>query len=155
MTIQNAKNKLIPNKRYQNIGYQKLWNAIGIFWPPCILVNNTAIFPPCYRYKLEKYLNLRFEWRIDHGAKCSLIIGILLVFWHKIQRLHLCWWRMLETKYVGDGFGHFGHQHPLSPNISVEHQLPKDATNILKLSPATSHQHHNVTNMTVVSSNRF
>ena len=40
---------------------------------------------------------------------------------------------MLEMKCVGDGFGHFGPQHPLSFNISVEHR---------KLSPTLSHQHH-------------
>ena len=45
------------------------------------------------------------------------------------------WRRMLETKYVGDindigdGFGHFGHQYPISFYISVEHQHSKDVTN--------------------------
>ena len=30
--------------------------------------------------------------------------------------------RWLEFLDIGDGFGHFGHQHPLSLNISVGHQ---------------------------------
>ena len=37
-------------------------------------------------------------------------------------QLHRYWWRMLETKYVGDGFGHFGNQQPLSFYISLGHQ---------------------------------
>ena len=45
-------------------------------------------------------------------------------------RLHRCWWRMLETKCVGDGFGNSGHQHPLSFYIIVGHQHSKDVTNI-------------------------
>ena len=36
-----------------------------------------------------------------------------------------------------------------SLNKSVGHQHPKDVTNILILSPTVSHQHHNVSNMTV------
>ena len=65
---------------------------------------------------------------------------------------------MLETKCVGDDFGHFSHQHPLSPNISVTltlcraptskrcHQDLNSVANILKLSPTVSHQNHSVTN---------
>ena len=34
----------------------------------------------------------------------------------------MCEWQL---KDVGDGFGDFGHQHPLSFPISVEHQRPK------------------------------
>ena len=49
--------------------------------------------------------------------------------------LHRYCWRMLETNCVGDGVGDFSHQHPLSLNISVEHQHPKDVTKILILSP--------------------
>jgi len=43
---------------------------------------------------------------------------------------------------VGDGFGHFGHQDPLSFYISVGHQHSKDVTNISKISPTLSHQQH-------------
>ena len=42
-------------------------------------------------------------------------------------------WRQFQD--VGDAFGYFGHQHPLSLNISVGHQLAKDVTKILILSP--------------------
>jgi len=58
---------------------------------------------------------------------------------------------------VGNAFGYFGHQNPLSLKISVGHQLPKDVTKILimspimKLSRTSSQQHHNVTNMTVAN----
>ena len=54
------------------------------------------------------------------------------VSWRQESR---SWRRMLETKYVGDikdigdGFGHFGHQHPISFYISVGHQHSKDVTN--------------------------
>ena len=48
--------------------------------------------------------------------------------------LHRSWWRLLETKCVGDSFGSFCHQHSLSFNISVEHQQPKNVTNIEILS---------------------
>ena len=41
----------------------------------------------------------------------ELIRGFMLVTYEQMSRLHQCWRRMLETKYVGDGFGHFGHQH--------------------------------------------
>ena len=41
-------------------------------------------------------------------------------------------WRQLGD--VGDGFGHFRHQDPLSFIISVGHQHPKDVTNIEILS---------------------
>ena len=44
----------------------------------------------------------------------------------------MCWWQFED---VGDGFGHFGHQNPLSLNISLGHQHPKDVTKILILSP--------------------
>ena len=48
-----------------------------------------------------------------------------------IFRLHRCWWQMfVATKDVGDGVDHFGHQHPLSFYISVEHKHSKDVTNI-------------------------
>ena len=37
-------------------------------------------------------------------------------------------WRQLRD--IGDGFGRLRHQHHLFFNISVEHQHPKDVTNI-------------------------
>ena len=61
----------------------------------------------------------------------------------------MCW---RQFCYVGDGFGRFCHQHPLSFNISVGHQQPKErhqyrnsVTNIQKLSQRQSHQHPHVT----------
>ena len=44
---------------------------------------------------------------------------------------------MLETKCVGDGFGHFVHQRQLSFYISVGHQHSKDVTKIEILSPTS------------------
>jgi len=49
---------------------------------------------------------------------------------------------MLETKYVGDSFGHFGRQHPLSFYINVGHQHSKDVIKAHILSPTSN----NVTN---------
>ena len=43
---------------------------------------------------------------------------------------------------VGDRFGHFGRQHPLSFYVSAEHQQLKYAKKIEILSPTLSHQHH-------------
>ena len=72
-----------------------------------------------------------------------IIFGDRLLHLRKIIRLHRCWWRMLETKCVGDnfkilvshtngdGFCHFGYQRSLSFNISVGQQHPKDVTKIV------------------------
>ena len=56
-----------------------------------------------------------------------------------------CWRQFWD---VGDGFGRFCHEHPLSFNISVAHQHPKchlyrnAVTNSQKLSPTSNcHQH--------------
>ena len=40
---------------------------------------------------------------------------------------------MLETKCVDDGFGHFGHQDPLSFSTSVGHQVAKCRWHILSV----------------------
>ena len=55
----------------------------------------------------------------------------------------MCWW---QFKDIGDCFGHFGHQHSLSherwaPTSKRCHQDLNSVANILKLSPAASHQH--------------
>jgi len=58
-------------------------------------------------------------------------------------RLHRCWWRMLETKCVGDNF-------EMLFNISVGYQQPKDVTNIEILSLTSKNwQRDKVTNMSV------
>ena len=49
----------------------------------------------------------------------------------------MCWRKFCV---VGDGFGCFCHQHPLSFNISVGHQV--GATNIQNLSPKSKFYHH-------------
>ena len=66
---------------------------------------------------------------------------------------------MLETKCVGDsfkmlvtGFGHFGLYFltlPWTPTSKRCHQDLNSVDNILNLPPTVSHQHHNVTNMTI------
>ena len=48
-------------------------------------------------------------------------------------------WRQLGD--VGDGFGRFRHQDPLSFTISVGHQHPKDVTNIEIPSPTLNNCH--------------
>ena len=70
--------------------------------------------------------------------------------------LHRCWCRMLETKCVGDNFKMLVTiLIMLVTNILYLltskrcHQDLNSVANILKLSPTVSHQHHNVTNMTV------
>ena len=40
----------------------------------------------------------------------------------------MSWWQFQD---VGDDFGHFGHQHPLSLNLSVGHQYLNSVANIL------------------------
>ena len=77
---------------------------------------------------------------------------------------HRCWWRMLETKCFGDNLkmtvtdsailvtnilyfltlASGTNIQKMSPNINF-------VANILKLSPTVSHQHQNVTNMTVAA----
>ena len=39
-----------------------------------------------------------------------------------------------QLKDVGDGFGHFAHQHQLSFCFGIEHQHSKDVTKIAILS---------------------
>ena len=66
---------------------------------------------------------------------------------HKISkprnRLYRCWWRILETKCVGDNF-------EMLFNISVGHQQPRDVTNIEVLSLTSKNCHRDkVTNISV------
>ena len=76
--------------------------------------------------------------------------------------LHRCWWRMLETRCVGDNFkmlvtvlviSIISILYPLTlalgTNIKRCHQDLNSVANNPKLSPTVSHQHHNITNMTV------
>ena len=60
----------------------------------------------------------------------------------------MCWWQLYD---VGDGFSHFDHQNPLSfyigigwfgPTFKRYRQHGNSVTNIYKLSPTLSHQHH-------------
>jgi len=52
---------------------------------------------------------------------------------------------------VGDGFGRYCHQHPLSFNLSVGYQQPKDITDIEILSHTSKNSHQDkVTNIYVV-----
>ena len=63
-------------------------------------------------------------------------------------RDEMCWWQLWDA---GDGFGRFCHQHPLSFNISVGQQHPKDVTNIeiLSVKSKNCHQYPLVTNIYV------
>ena len=46
---------------------------------------------------------------------------------------------MFETSCVGDGLGHFDHEHPVSFYMSIEFQSPR----------SRCHQDHDATNITV------
>ena len=65
-------------------------------------------------------------------ADSNSLHGPSFIFFQYFRRLQRCWWRMLETKFVIDGFGHSGHQHS------------KDVTNIEIQLPTSTHrqQHH-------------
>ena len=64
--------------------------------------------------------------------------------------LHRCWWRMLETKYVGD-FNFKIMVMVLAFLVTNIHYLftLASGTKIQKMSPTLSHQHNDVTNITV------
>ena len=91
---------------------------------------------------------------------------IVLIFLnqHMLFRLHRCWWRKLETKCVGDNLRLLVTVLAIlttnilyvltlasGTNILGCHQDLKSVANNPKLSPTVSHQHHNITNMTVAS----
>ena len=76
-----------------------------------------------------------------------------LFWWVKhLSRLHRCWWRMLETKWLGDKFEMLvtdsGCWWPIEYIEKITNITTKVA-NIMILSPTSeiSH-HHNVTNIT-------
>ena len=57
----------------------------------------------------------------------------------------MCWRKLWD---VGDGFGRFRHQYPLSFNIIVGHQHSKDVTNIeILLSTRKNCHQHKVANI--------
>ena len=51
----------------------------------------------------------------------------------------MCWRQLWD---VGESFGRFRHQHPISFNIFVGHQHPKYVTNIETLSTTYTCHHH-------------
>ena len=51
----------------------------------------------------------------------------------------MCWGRLSD---VGDRFGHFGHQHPLSFYISTNIE-------VLSPTPMNRHQHHDIPKITI------
>ena len=53
----------------------------------------------------------------------------------------ICWRQLWD---VGDAFGRFRHQHPLSFNVSLGHQQPKNVTNIEILSLTFKNCHQNL-----------
>ena len=58
----------------------------------------------------------------------------------EVKNISLLSFSMLVTD-VGDGFGLFGHQHPLSSYINIGHQDEIDVTNIEIQSPTSSNSH--------------
>ena len=48
---------------------------------------------------------------------------------------------LYDDKDVGDGFGFFGQQHPLSLDINVGHQHSKDVTKFEIQSPTFTNRH--------------
>ena len=76
-------------------------------------------------------------------------------------RLHRCWWRMLETKCVGDNYKILVTVLTiLVTNIYYFtfkrcRQHTNDVTKIKKLLPTLSHRHHDVNNVTVTFFKKF
>ena len=65
----------------------------------------------------------------------------------------MCWSQLYD---VGDGFGHFGRQHPPSFYISNGHQHSKDVINIEIQSPTSTDGHQlQVTNITITNQYHF
>ena len=94
-----------------------------------------------------------------HRNVTSKIIGRCQWRSNKPRRLHRCWWRMLETKYVGDNFEMLvtvladfvtnilyllalasgTNIQKMSPILKFRHQHPQIVTNI-KSPTSTCHQ---------------
>ena len=74
------------------------------------------------------------------------ILGVALPSVHDKVRLSQgyidvgdgCWRR---TENVGDGYSHFGLQHPLSFDIGIGHQHSESVTNIEDQSPKSTNRH--------------
>ena len=91
--------------------------------------------------------NHHTKFDLDHN--CSLIIRLWCICHHDgyINVGDECWWRMLETKCVGDNwdesdvYGHFRHQH----SKYISYNITK--IEILSPTPENCNQHMQVTNI--------
>ena len=126
--------------KYINIVVQFFFILAANFATVIILLKTYVSFKLWILTRLHKGLDSTSQcWTYKPLTSKSFID---VIGWHQNSRVtsmlltdigdEMCWW---QFKDVGDGFGHFGHQHPLSLNINIGHQNPKDVTKILILSP--------------------
>ena len=125
-----------------------------------------------HKSRIPTKLNLNMQFQLfcvqsdflSDSLECSQIIKLRLL----LGGLHRCWWRMLETMLspmsrhqVTLPTSRVRHQHHILAYYDVGdrlechqhaekcHQHIFYVTNILKWSPSLSHQHNDVTNITV------
>ena len=84
-------------------------------------MSNSNLMPPIPSSSLSIHCQT-FTFQLN-----DTVLQFVILWWQR------CWWQLYD---VGDGLGHFGHQDPLSFNISVVHQHSKDVPNI-PISPAS------------------
>ena len=130
--------------------YQILFLCCFLIWP--IVLNKTTFC--IYRdfWNIQEFAKWIAPWALDFEYCRILYMHFPYLcsksFLVTYVGYEMCWWQL---KDVGDGFGQFGHQHPLSLYISFGNQHSKDVTNIYKSSATISHQHPLVTNITVAT----
>ena len=109
--------------------------------------------------------HIRYWWRFPFSVMLIFSPSIMklmkILIWERSVGLDRCWWRMLETKCVGDNFQmlvtvlvtNILYLLTLASGTNIQrcHQDLNSVPNILKLTLTVSHNHHNVTNMTVAS----
>ena len=80
------------------------------------------------------HIGANLEHSLGRFVLCSSLAhsfqsNFIVTCWISKFGWHRCWWPMLASKCLGHGYGHFGHQHPLSFYIIIEHQHPQISTN--------------------------
>ena len=131
MTLSGLKFK---NAKFSNLSKIPHFKKLSIF------LNQKS----CWDMVCMIWIQLTWCWK--HFVEVGNLEFELERFIKLFYRLHQCWWRKLERKYVGDGDGHFGPRHPLShhrraPTFKKYHQHPQIVTNF-KSQTSPCHQHH-------------
>ena len=90
------------------------------------------------------YMSQRNVHLSVHVCSCTFTVSVR---WLHIFRLHWCWWRMLETKCVGDKFEMLVTDSecwwPIN-YIGKITNITKKVVNILILSPTSKIGHHHL-----------